>query len=389
LRLQLRSVKDWFSSEREILFIEYYNGISNSKLKEIFPILHAGIDELFDFMNSKNRPGAGGHYNADESRKLYEFIERFRIMKVKLQHTPLAFRIDEYYENLLDRCMRFISKSSGSPIPEEFPAIDIIKDKPIFFMLGITEVKRTNGPDLIQTHYVGEGSYAHVYMFTDTHYNQIFALKRAKKDLTAKELIRFKNEFVELSKLDSPYIIKVYNYNDEKKEYTMEYVKQTLAEYMRANNTKLSMGKRVGIINQIFKAFKYIHSKDLLHRDISNHNILIKIHDDETTIVKVSDFGLVKIKESSLTSNDSSIKGYLNDPGLAITGFNNYEIRHEIYTLSQVINFVLTGKTNGGLYDQNKAVHDFLARGYAADIEERYGSVDQMITEFSKVRDYL
>jgi len=69
--------------------------------------------------------------------------------------------------------------------------------------------------------------------------------------------------------------------------------------------------------------------------------------DDGSKIIKVSDFGLVKLRDSSLTSKGSSIKGTLNDPALNIVGFKNYETRHEVYALAQVVNFILSGRKLG------------------------------------------
>lgn len=125
------------------------------------------------------------------------------------------------------------------------------------------------------------------------------------------------------------------------------------------------MGERwlTTFIGQIFNAFIYIHKKELLHRDISYHNILIHHFDEEWTVIKVSDFGLVKTPESSLTSIESSVKGSLNDPDLIKVGFANYEVRHEIYALTQVVNFLLCGKKHGnGLYGKSQAVKDFFKK---------------------------
>lgn len=251
---------------------------------------------------------------------------------------------------------------------------------------NVTEVVHLNKQKKLVTTFEGEGSYAHVYSYFDPHYNQTFALKRAKKELTDKELIRFKNEYTELSKLDSPYIVKVYCYNDEKAEYTMEFIKLTLYKYIVKNNTKITLSIRISIIQQIFKAFIYIHSKGLLHRDISASNVLIQIHDDGTIIAKISDFGLVKIPESSLTDPDSSLKGSLNDSSLAIIGFGKYEVRHEVFALTQLVNFVLTGHTKGGLYDKNQEIHDYLSKGLDSDINKRFANIKEMAREFSRLK---
>lgn len=148
---------------------------------------------------------------------------------------------------------------------------------------------------------IGEGSYAQVFKYKDMFYNHHFVLKRAKKDLSPKELHRFKREFEQMKALNSPYIVKVYSYNDDNNEYTMEYMDCTLDKYIYENNGKLSFLQRKNIAVQVLRAFKYIHTKDLLHRDICPKNVLVRLYDD-IFVIKISDFGLVKIPESDLKS---------------------------------------------------------------------------------------
>ena len=81
----------------------------------------------------------------------------------------------------------------------------------------------------------------------------------------------------------------------------MEYMDYTLDEYISKYNASLSMQQRRGIVQQILRAFDYIHAKGHLHRDISPKNILVKEYDD-IVVIKIADFGLVKIPDSSFTS---------------------------------------------------------------------------------------
>ena len=125
----------------------------------------------------------------------------------------------------------------------------------------------------------------------------------------------------------------------------MECMDETIYKFIQQNNGQLSLSSRKKIIAQICKGFSYIHSKNLLHRDISLTNVFIK-HYDDVDVVKIGDFGLVKIPESNLTSLQSEIKGSLNDPDLVNVGFGNYEIRHETFALTRLCYFILTGRTN-------------------------------------------
>ena len=63
---------------------------------------------------------------------------------------------------------------------------------------------------------IGTGSYANVFKYKDTFYDRHFVIKRAKKDLSAKELERFKREFEEMKEFSSPYILEVFRYDETK-----------------------------------------------------------------------------------------------------------------------------------------------------------------------------
>lgn len=232
---------------------------------------------------------------------------------------------------------------------------------------------------------IGEGSYAQVYKYKDKYYDHSFALKRAKKDLSSKELHRFKREFEQMKALNSPYIVDVYSYNEDKQEYLMEYMDYTLDMYILNNNGKLSFSQRKGIASQVLRSFKYIHSKDLLHRDVCPKNVLVKIYDD-IFVIKVSDFGLVKIPGSELTSINTEYKGYFNDPELRLEGFNTYCILHETYAITRLIFFIMTGRTNTNTDKiSNPQLKEFVKVGLCSDKSKRYQDIGELISSFNKI----
>ena len=223
---------------------------------------------------------------------------------------------------------------------------------------------------------IGEGSYATVLKFKDDFYNKTVALKRAKKDLDEKEVERFKREFEQMSKLRSPYIVEVYSYDTEKNEYTMEYMDYTLEKYISKNNSSMSIQQRKNIITQLIKGYRYLHSSGIFHRDVSFKNVLLNEYDD-VLVVKISDFGLVKIPDSDLTSENSELKGCLNDPTLKVKGFGAYELLDEIYALTLLFAYIITGKTNfAGI--KEPCVRSFMNTGTNADRNKRYQNLDEL-----------
>ena len=183
-----------------------------------------------------------------------------------------------------------------------------------------------------------------------------------------------------MQEFSSPYILEVYSYNDDKNEYIMEYMDYTLDAYICKNNTKLTVSRRKGIVQQILKAFEYIHSKERLHRDINPKNILVKEYED-VVVVKIADFGLIKVPESGLTTVNTEFKGYFNDPSLVLEGFNTYNMQHETYALTMVVYYVLTGRTNVDKIADEK-LRSFVHKGLNPDKKKRFKNANEMQTEF-------
>lgn len=64
--------------------------------------------------------------------------------------------------------------------------------------------------------------------------------------------------------------------------------------HVQKNSVDLSMPQRIRIARDAARAYLYMHSMEIVHRDIKSQNILI----DQNLQVKVCDFGLAKFKVS-------------------------------------------------------------------------------------------
>lgn len=365
-------------------YSDLYKSFRNQKLREILMTLHHDLVGLFRTMNERLPTGEHeAHFWAEPSRDLIKRIEIIFSLVSSLKETPLAFQIDPYYLDLLTRCRDFLSSSGGSSLPPNMAKVELYYTLPIFLPLSSITISHKQQDFTFDLKLIGSGSYANVYKYKDTFYNRPFVLKRAKKELTDKEVARFKREFDVMNDLSSPYILEVYCYNPDKNEYIMEYMDYTLDGYIAAHNSTLTIVQRKGIAQQILRAFDYLHSKGHLHRDISPKNVLIKEYDD-TLVVKLSDFGLVKIPDSTLTTVNTEFKGYFNDPALVVEGFNTYGIVHETYALTRVIYFVMTGKTNTEKIT-NQNLRAFVEKGLNPDKIKRFQNIRDMISAFKAI----
>lgn len=360
-------------------YIGFYNDDYDEILSKMLAIFHKNLNKLFEYMNGRL---GYGHYTAHESRELIRLIEDIEKFKNVAKKFNIDVYIDEHYQDVINKCDEFLSNSGGSPIPTDFKRISIIDYNSIFKIKTdeYIEIKDKNKKYKIK--YIGEGSYAKVFKYKDKEYNKTFVIKRANKNMSEEELERFKLEFESMKNLNSPYIVEVYRMDETNMEYLMEYMDETLETYIAKNNTKLDINTRIMFVRQILRAFKYIHSKGILHRDISTKNILVKKYED-TVILKVSDFGLVKVPSSELTRKGTQIKGSLNDhKSLEILGFDNFKIEHETYALTKLIYFIMTGKETLEKYNKTK-YNKFVSKGISEKLDNRYKSIEEIEREFN------
>ena len=358
-----------------------YENVEDERLRFCFAVFQNQFNSLLSFLNGKAK--YNNHFNADASRDLIILIDKYEELKHALSNTDYDFRMIDDYVDTIRFIRPHLSDYGGSVIPEDYQLLNIVKYDPIIYFEQKIKIVKEHNSLYSSLKLVNSGSYATVYKFRDTFYNQVFALKRARKELTPTELIRFKKEFENMRNMDSLYVLKVYRYNDDANEFIMEYVKQTLEEYIDSNNNKLKLFERKRLAIQLFNAFKYIHSKSIFHRDISLSNILVKEYDDKTVIIKVCDFGYLKEADSTLTRQNTDFQGSLNDPQLKIMGADKYSIQHEIYALTQVIFYIMTGRKNLS-NNKNKAVKKFIDSGMNADLSKRVKTLECLKEVFLK-----
>lgn len=370
--------------------IQLYEDVTNNRLRQIFSKIHFEVNELLKYLNERlpryevvDDREFIGHYTAAESRELIKWIDQIGELQSNLRGTNLEFELNIEYKRILDSCNMFLNKTGGSPIPKGTTKVTLILTHPIFEICNVIKVKTDKEIIHYPLKFIGEGSYANVHKYKDKFYDKYFVVKSAKEDLTEKEYERFKREFNEMKNLKSPYVVEVFSFCDKEKQYIMEFMDDTLYKYINENNNKLTIAQRKLLVNQLFKAFAYIHSKGRLHRDISLRNILLKKYED-VTIVKISDFGLVKVPGSTLTDPLTEFKGSLNDPQLKISGFDKYEIRHETYALTWVIYFIMTGRTQIKTL-KNSLLNEFVLKGINSDLSKRYQNITQMKEAFQNI----
>jgi serine/threonine-protein kinase len=191
---------------------------------------------------------------------------------------------------------------------------------------------------------VGMGGMAHVYKAKCNVLNRIVAVKILRNDLEGGDefVNRFNAEAQSAACLTHPNIVSIYDVGEENGMYyiVMEYLEGiTLKEYIKANGP-LTSEETANIALQICSALNVAHEKNIIHRDIKPHNIMVT----SNNLVKVTDFGIARASSNSTMRVGDSILGSVHyiSPEQARGGY--VDCRSDLYSLGIVMYEMLTGK---------------------------------------------
>lgn len=205
---------------------------------------------------------------------------------------------------------------------------------------------------------LSEGGMGTVYKAVNMQLGRIVAIKVLNPLLFNKQDIRarFKSEAINLSKLDHPNIIKIYDFieNQDGLFIIIEFVEgKTLDEYVKEISGPIPEARAIKIFSQILDAISYMHSKNIIHRDIKPGNFMIT--DDDN--IKIIDFGIAKTlgdENHKITKDGTKVGTTMYMSPQQIRG-QILDRRTDIYSLGVTLFEVITGLPP---YDSNKSEYD-------------------------------
>ena len=155
---------------------------------------------------------------------------------------------------------------------------------------------------------LGKGAFGEVYLTSKKDDSKKYATKKLdREEIEHTESMRYlKNEIITLQDLNHPNIVKFKDVKKTKKHFyiIMEYcnggeLSKALDKYQTKFGKPFPENIVQHIMRQIISAFRYIHEKHIIHRDVKLDNILLNYENEEDkknmdlmkAQVKIIDFG--------------------------------------------------------------------------------------------------
>lgn len=184
---------------------------------------------------------------------------------------------------------------------------------------------------------IGEGHFAQVWRAVHRILRVNLAIKIIDTSSMGmnKELIY--REIDMMKRLDHPYIVKLLEHFEKEDHIflVMENLGDTTIKSEVIKEGKIPEDIACVYITQVIQAVRYMHSKNVIHRDIKAENVMI----DENNNIRIVDFGLSNYTSIATTSCGSPVYA---PPEMILR--QNYNEKADVYSIGVLLYYMLCGK---------------------------------------------
>jgi len=163
-------------------------------------------------------------------------------------------------------------------------------------------------------------------------------------------LLRFQNEAGSMGRIHHPNVVTIYESaqaDDGTPYIAMEYLEgETLRGALKRRGV-LPLPEVTEILQQAAKGLNAAHKLGIIHRDLKPDNIFLTRGDEGEPVVKVVDFGIAKLRESSMHTETGMVLGtpaYMSYEQASGMRSDELDARSDIYSLGVVVYEMLTGR---------------------------------------------
>src|SRR5688572_14992192 len=202
--------------------------------------------------------------------------------------------------------------------------------------------------------FVSAGGMGAVYRAQHVMLGKTVAVKVIKPELvTSDEVVtRFQREARAASNLDHSNIVTVYDLGQTPEGtlyIAMEFIDgPSLRDAIRREGP-LAPGRAIDILRQVASALSAAHRKQIVHRDLKSHNLMLAADDRGRDVVKLVDFGIAKtFDESTQLTAAGYMLGTPHYMSPEQAAGKPVDHRADLYSLGVILYEMMTGEVPFG-----------------------------------------
>ena len=240
------------------------------------------------------------------------------------------------------------------------------KSKTFLQRYGLEIIEEAGKIVISDRYQIASGTYCNIYFYNSQYYMKQLKTHFAADDSWVK---RFKYEYENMEKLiDSPYVLKVFSFDEDNNSYLMEKCDCDIDDYLKASPF-ISDEQIINLIYELLDGMIDVHNAGIIHRDLHLGNILMK----EGHIV-LSDFGLSKdtmLSHSLKSTSTPKNSHFFMDP-VGLVDFTKLDKLSDIYSVGKIIDY-LTKNSN-----LNEALSFCINKATDRDRTRRYRALEEL-----------